>query len=424
MLTAETLDLLQSLGIALGVGLLIGLERGWHEREAPDGQRVAGVRTFGLLSLAGALSALLAQQWGGGIFSGAILSVVLMLLVGYWAALQRDPSVGMTTEIAGWVTFLLGALVMTGQAALAVAVAVIVMSLLGSKAILHRGMQLLSESELFALFKLLLLALVVLPLLPDHGMGPGQALNPRVIGWLVLLLAGLSFVGYFAIRVLGSRRGILLTSVLGGLVSSTALTVLFARQVVGRPQWAGVLAVGIALASATLFPRVWVEVSVVNPALASAILPPLLGMMLGAYLGALLLWWRSDRRLTEDAAVQPVFANPLELKTTLKFAALLVSIMLAAQALQQGAGRSGVLVLATVSGLVDVDALSLSMAQMHAAGQIAQPVAEQAIILTVMVNTLTKMALAFILGGRMLGARVASVLAPAVLIGGAVMLAG
>lgn len=424
MLTAETLDLLQSLSIALGVGLLIGLERGWHEREAPDGQRVAGVRTFGLLSLAGALSALLAQHWGGEIFSGAILSVVLMLLVGYWAALQRDPSVGMTTEIAGWVTFLLGALVMTGQAALAVAVAVIVMSLLGSKAILHRGMQLLSESELFALFKLLLLALVVLPLLPDQGMGPGQALNPRVIGWLVLLLAGLSFVGYFAIRVLGSRRGILLTSVLGGLVSSTALTVLFARQVIARPHWTGMLAVGIALASATLFPRVWVEVSVVNPALADTILPPLLGMMLGAYLGALLLWWRSNRRLTEDAAVQPVFANPLELKTALKFAALLVLIMLAAQALQQSAGRSGVLVLAAVSGLVDVDALSISMAQMHAAGQIAQPVAEQAIILTVMVNTLTKMALAFILGGRTLGACVASVLVPAVLIGGAVMLAG
>ncbi len=416
MLAPETLDVLQSLGVALGMGLLIGLERGWHDRDAPDGQRVAGVRTFGLLALAGALSMLLAQQCGGWVFAASILAVVGMQLVGYRAALQRDPSVGMTTEIAGWVTFLLGALAMTGHMVVAVAVAVVVMGLLGSKARLHRGLQLLSERELFALFQLLLLALVLLPLLPDQGMGPWQAVNPRVIGWLVLLLAGLSFAGYFAIRILGARRGLLLTSVFGGLVSSTALTLLFARQAISRPAWSAILATGIVLASATLFPRVWLEVQVVNPPLAAAILPPLLGMMLGAYLGALGLWWRRGQDQPTEG-IEPGLANPLELKAALKFAALLVLIMLAAQALQHGVGDAGVFALAAVSGLVDVDALSLSMAQMHAAGQMPLAVAERAIILTVGVNTLTKMLLAWLIGGRALGARVVGVMLPALVIG-------
>ena len=420
MLTPETLGLLQSLSMALGLGLLIGLERGWHDREVPDGHRVAGVRTFGLLSLAGALSALLTQQWGGWVFAAALLAVVGMQMAGYRAALQRDPSVGMTTEVAGWVAFLLGALAMTGQATLAVAVAVVVMILLGSKSWLHRRVQLLSEQELFALFKLLLLALVLLPLLPDRGTGPWQSLNPRLIGWLVLLLAGLSFAGYFAIRALGTRRGLLLTSVLGGLVSSTALTLLFARQAVSRTLWTAVLALGIVLASATLFPRVWLEVAVVNPALAAAIFPPLLAMSITAYAGALWLWWRHGRN-TAEAAVEPVFANPLELSAAVKFAALLVLIMLAAQLLRHTLGEAGVFALAAVSGLVDVDALSLSMAQMHAAGQLSSSVAEHAIVLTVMVNTLTKILLAWIIGGRALGLRIAWVLLLALLIGGVVV---
>lgn len=421
MLTPETQEMLQSLGVALGLGLLIGLERGWHDRAAPDGQRVAGVRTFGLLSLAGALSALLSQQWGGWVFAAALLAMAAMQIAGYRASLRHDLSVGMTTEVAGWVAFLLGALAMTGQTTVAVAVAVVVMVLLGIKPWLHRLVQLLSEQELFALFKLLLLALVLLPLLPNRGMGPWQAWNPQVIGWLVLLLAGLSFVGYVAIRVLGARRGLLLTSVLGGLVSSTALTLLFARQVVSRPQWVVMLALGIALASATLFPRVWLEVGVVNPALASVIFPPLLAMAITAYGGALWLWWRSGRIQTE-AAVEPVFNNPLELSAAVKFAALLVLIMFAAQALRQSMGDAGVFALAAVSGLVDVDALSLSMAQMHAAGQLSVWVAEHAIVLTVMVNTVTKILLAWAIGGRALGVRVAMVLLPALLMGGGVML--
>ncbi|WP_407275233.1 MgtC/SapB family protein [Halothiobacillus sp. DCM-1] len=420
MLTTETLDLLQSLGVALGIGLLLGLERGWHERAAPDGQRVAGIRTFGLLSLAGALTGLLAQHWGSWVFAAGMLGVVGLLLAGYRAAQRRDPSVGMTTEVAGWVAFMLGALVIVGQGMVAVAVAVVVMVLLGSKARVHRGVTLLSEQELFALFQLLVLALVVLPLLPDRGMGPWQALNPRVIGWLVLLLAGLSFIGYFAIRVLGARRGLLLTAVFGGLVSSTALTVLFARQALSHRAWVPVLAVGIVLASATLFPRVWLEVGVVNPLLAAELFLPMLAMMLAAYAGAFLLWRRSGQN-QPDAPIEPVLANPLELKAALKFAALLVAIMVAAQALQQQVGSAGVFGLAAVSGLVDVDALSLSMAQMQAAGQVPLWVAERAIMLTVWVNTASKMGLALLIGGRALGVTVAWVLIPATLLGMGVM---
>jgi len=418
----DPLVLLQSLGVALGIGLLIGLERGWHERSAEDGRRVAGVRTFGLIGLTGGLMGVLAAHFGSWVLVAGLLGLSAILVASYWAASLRDNAVGITTEIASLLTFILGVTAVAGYTYTAVVSAVVITILLGMKAILHRGLLKLSEEELFATFKLLLIALVILPVLPNGDFGPWGALNPFVIGWMILLLAGLSFIGYFAIRILGSQRGLILTSVFGGIVSSTALTLVFSRLARSGSGVTAVLAIGIVIASVTLLPRVVIEVGIVNPALASELIPVLGGMLLVGFGGAM-LWWRYGIRLqNKDMDVEPVLKNPLELTAALRFGLLLVSIMVFARAIQHVAGDAGIYALAAISGLADVDALSLSLAKMAADAQVASSVATEAIVLAILVNTMVKAALAYVIGGKALGLRVASVLLPAVAVGGVFIL--
>lgn len=421
-LSSDPLPLLQGLGTALGIGLLIGLERGWHDRAAVDGARVAGVRTFGLLSLMGSVCALLAEHFGAWVLVGGLLGVAALIAAGYLLAAKRDPSVGITTEVTGLLTFILGAAAMAGYPYVAVTTAVVATILLGTKSLLHAGVASLSQKELYALFKLLLIALVVLPILPDGNYGPWGSLNPFVIGWLVLLLAGLSFVGYFAMRILGPQRGLLLTSVFGGLVSSTALTLVVARLSRGRAELSLFLAIGIVIASVTLFPRVVIEVGIVNPALAIELMPVLGGMMLVGFSGALLWWWRGIRAQSQAMDIKPVLKNPLELTAALRFGFLLVLIMVIAHAIQQVAGDTGIYALAAISGLADVDALSLSLARMTTEAQISPAVATEAIVLAILVNTLVKTALAYVIGGKALGLKVASVLLPTILVGAGLIL--
>lgn len=418
----DPLVLLQSLGVALGIGLLIGLERGWHERSAEDGRRVAGVRTFGLIGLTGGVTGILAVHFGVWALVAALLGLSAILVASYWAASQQDDGVGITTEIASLLTFILGVTAVAGYTYTAVVSAVVITILLGMKSILHRGLLKLTENELFAIFKLLLIALVILPVLPDGDFGPWGALNPYVIGWMILLLAGLSFVGYFAMRILGPQRGLLLTSVFGGLVSSTALTLVFSRLARSGAGVTAVLAIGIVIASVTLLPRVVIEVGIVNSALAFALIPILGGMLLVGLAGAILWWWYGIGQQNKAMDVEPVLKNPLELSAALRFGLLLALIMLLARAILSVAGDAGIYALAAVSGLADVDALSLSLAKMVADAQLQPSVATEAIVLAILVNTMVKIMLAYVIGGKALGLRVASVLLPVVAVGGVLIL--
>lgn len=418
-LSADPFPLLQGLGIALGIGLLIGLERGWHGRAAADGGRVAGVRTFGLLSLMGGVCALLSEHYGAWVLLGGILGVALLIAAGYWLGVKRDPAIGITTEVAALLTFVLGAAAVAGFPYVAVAAAVVTTILLGTKSLLHEGVARLSQEELYAIFKLLLIALVLLPILPDGQYGPWGALNPYVIGWLILLLAGLSFVGYFAIGLLGPQRGILWTGFFGGLLSSTALTLNFSRLGRQRRQLSDLLAIGILIASATMFPRVLVEIAVVNPGLLAALSPVLVAVTSVAYAGAFWLWWRG--RQSFGAGVAPDadlgLRNPFELGSALRLGLLLVVIMVLARVLAQIWGDAGVYVLSAVSGLADVDALVLSLAKMAAQQDLSHSVATQGIVIAIVVNSLVKNLLAFAIGGVALGRQVALILLPALAVG-------
>lgn len=412
--TLPTAHVLELLATALAIGLLIGLERGWHERAAAEGARVAGLRTFGLIGLFGGLSALLGQQYGALVLGLIFVGYAILAASAYWVASRRDESLGITTEIASFIAFLLGAAAVSGYQLEAVAAAVVVTLLLGLKPLLHGWLMRMNQDELLAILKMLLISVVLLPVLPNQGYGPWGALNPYVIWWMIVLVAGVGFIGYFASRIFGNRKGLMLTSLFGGLSSSTALTVAFSRFSRQQASAVPLLAIGIIVASSTMFPRVLVEVAVVNRDLLPMLLLPLGVMAVVAYAGAYLLWRMAHGGDVPDA--QPTVRNPFELGSALRFGLLLVAIMLLAHALKQWFGHMGIYALAAFSGLADVDALVISLSRL--AGEGMDPhVAVHGIVIGTVVNTLVKTGLAFVLGGSVLGWRVGSVAVPAILLG-------
>jgi uncharacterized membrane protein (DUF4010 family) len=224
----DSLSMPLRLLVALAVGLLIGLEREWRRR-AEDSTGHAGLRTFGLIGLMGGLANVLNWSAGAWLLPAALLALAALLLADIKLGNGAVPGRDITTLVAALVTALLGALATSGEAQLAVAAAVVVTLLLNLKSRLHRWVDALSETEIAGVLRLLVISLVVLPVLPDKGYGPYAALNPRTIWLFVVLISALSFIGYFAIRVLGQRRGHRATGLFGGLVSSTATTAALAR---------------------------------------------------------------------------------------------------------------------------------------------------------------------------------------------------
>lgn len=235
---------LVGLGLALASGLLIGLERGWQQRERPEGHRVAGVRTFALIGLLGGLGGLLAQRWGAGMLIALLVLVGVYLVVGYLVTAHMHAVMGLTTSVAALATFAIGALATSGAWHVSAVAAVVVLALLRFKQLLHAGVGKLSEAEISSGTQLLLISVVVLPVLPDRGFGPYEALNPYRLWWAVVLLAVLSFAGFVLMRSLGRKRGLVFTALLGGIVSSTATTATLARWAGQTPGWRPLAAAG------------------------------------------------------------------------------------------------------------------------------------------------------------------------------------
>ena len=398
------------LGVALAIGLLIGVERGWSERDEEEGRRVAGVRTFALIGLFGGAAALVAQRAGV-----LIPALGLLALGGLFAtahvihAQTRPDQLGITVPVAGLLTFVLGGLAAMGEPAVAAAGAVVAALLLSSKPVLHHWLGTLRRRELAAGLQLLLLSVVGLPLLPDQGYGPWQALNPYRIWWMVVLIAAMSFVGYFAVKEAGARRGAIFTGLFGGLASSTALTLHFSRLARTEPGLTPVLAMGILLACGTMFPRMAVVLTLVAPEVVVPALLPLALMTLVVYGAALRQWWILGERHSEAATP---LANPLELPAAIGFGALLALVMVLAKGVEVWLGGLGVLALSAVSGIADVDAITLSLAGMSGSGW-APRIAVTGIIVAAAPNCLVKGGMARGIGGGRLGTAVALPLAGA-----------
>uniref|UniRef100_A0A832H3Y3 MgtC/SapB family protein n=1 Tax=Oscillatoriales cyanobacterium SpSt-402 TaxID=2282168 RepID=A0A832H3Y3_9CYAN len=394
------------LAISLAIGLIIGMERGWESRESPQGLRSAGIRSFGFVGLLGGITALLTAQLGVGVLAIAFLGLSLLVAVSYVLITQRTQDFGITTELALLLTFMLGALTGKGLLAEAVAVAVVITALLGFKQELHQSLQRLDRRELVATLQLLLIAAVVLPLLPNRNLGPWNSLNPRAIGLLVVLIAGISYVGYFAMRLWGARVGILATAVLGALVSSTAVTVSFGRMARREQKNFALLGAGISLASGTMALRILMEVSIVNPLLLPSLVPPLACLAIVPLIAAGAI---AIRTRTTEASTEVKLKNPIELTTALGYGTVFAVLFVLIRAMEAWFGNAGVYALAAISGITDVDAVSLSLAQ-ATKGDLPLVVGTTGILIAAMVNTIVKALLATIIGGWKLAQWCASIL--------------
>lgn len=417
-MTLGNFELFERLGVALALGLLIGLERGWQLRALPEGHRVAGFRTFALISLLGGVAALPLDAWGPiwlGVMAGA---VALVLTAGYWRGSANREDISATSVVAALLTFALGALAGRGELTVAASSAVVVTLLLGFKPELHHLLRRIQRDELVATLRLLLISVVLLPILPNRGFGPWSAFNPYQVWWLVVLVASVSYVGYFAIKLIGLKGGVLVTALLGGMVSSTAIAVSLARRGANQPEKAPLFSAGVIISSAIMFPRMLLVAGIAAPALvvplATLLMPPAL---VAAALAAPLT--RSgSRRAASDTGVQWQPRNPLELRTALGFGLFLVAMIFFSHAASNWIGARGLYLLGALSGLVDVDAITLSLATMWTRGGTSKEVAVAAIAIAAAVNTLVKPILVAAISGPQMGWRVGGALVVA-LIGGA-----
>ncbi len=392
--------------IALLIGALVGIDREKRKREDGHGS-IGGLRTFILMAAAGAMSAWLSVELETYlIFAGALGSAAAVVIAGYLVHARIHPdSIGLTTETAALVVFLLGATVLFGYVEIGVGLAIAVSAVLAYKQPLHGLVGRIGRDDLYAGLRLLIATFIVLPLLPDRTIDPWDALNPYKLWLLTILIASLSLIGYVATRLVGSHRGAAVTGLTGGLVSSTAVTLSFARQSRGATAGADAFACGILVAWAVMFGRVVVEVLVVNAALIGSLWPALLAMGGAAVVAAVLFYLRS-RRTTEGATDRDAvpLSNPFSLTSAAKFTAFFAVVLMLVALTRHYYEGQGLLLVAALAGLTDVDAITLSMADYARIGE--ADLAAQAIVVAALANTVVKVGMVVVLGGAAVRRRV------------------
>ena len=399
----DTFELIQRMAVALAIGLVIGIERGWQQREEAEGARAVGLRTYALAGLLGGAWGAIARgtgDWGVVALGLAFMTFAGAIVVFRLRELEHDKTFGATTVVASMIAFALGAMAVVGDQVVAAAAGVAAAVLLALKTVLHTWLKKLTWEELRAGLILLAMTVVLLPVLPDREISTWFPLNPREVWLLTILIAGLSFAGYVAIRIAGPQLGVLVSGIAGGLVSSTATTINMARLARQHAERTKLFAAAILLSSAVMMLRVIFLVGVVNASLLQLIVPPLvLAVLAQVFLGGALGNWARS----EETVDQPlVLKNPFDLGVVLSFGALLAVIMMLTKLLADWAGASGAFALAAISGTFDVDAISLSLARL-VPSELDANTAAYAILIAVTANSMTKIALAWTTGGASLG---------------------
>lgn len=394
------LELARDFGTALLLGALIGIEREKHNMR--QGFGIAGVRSFVMLALIGAvaglLSTTLAMPW---VLPAAVVAAAAAIVAGYVAGTKKRPeSIGITTELASIFVCLLGAMVTSGYRDLGVGLGVVAAALLAYKVPLHDMVGRLGWDDVLVGMRFLLATFIVLPLLPDRTVDPWDAINPYKLWLLVLLISGLSLVGYVASRWLGPRRGLVLTAVTGGLVSSTAVTLAFAKQSADERAPRLQLAAGALLSWSIMSVRVVVAVSIVNAALLAPLWPPCTAMALLAGAAAWIYLRRdaAGRAVTTDVPLK----NPFSLLSASRFGLLFAAVQLLLAFARQHLPQSGTYTVAVLAGVTDVDAITLSMAERSRAQAESVDVAVVATMLASFSNTVGKVAMAAFMGRRLI----------------------
>lgn len=388
---------LGALGVAALIGLVIGIEREWSGKASGPQARFGGVRTFFLLGLLGGMAGLFLRQDLLAIATSVLIGGIALVVTAYFLTSRRpgaEPDA--TTEVAALLVLALAVLATLGFHLLAGGITALVVLALREKAFLHRLVKRIGEEELRAAFLFAVLAFVVLPLLPEGPYGPLNGIRPRSLWAVVLLFSGLSFAGYIARRIAGPRLGYPITGLLGGLLSSTAVTLQFSRHSKQEPSLAVPLALGVLGACTVLLPRVAVVSAILNPAVARAVLPFLIPP---AVVGLAIVGWALFRRRRGDTdKAELTDRNPLRLLAAIGMALALQAVIMVIVFVRDTWGSSGVLASAAVLGLTDVDALTFSMSSMGTTPDLVQ-LAARAIAIGILANTALKIGLAVILGG-------------------------
>src|SRR5262245_6571773 len=385
------------LGISLGLGLLVGLQR---ERAA---SRLAGMRTFPLVTLLGTLCAMLAQSFGGWVLAAGLVSLAALIVVGNLLEMREGPAdPGLTTEVALLLMFSVGAYLIMGTREVAIAIGGGVAVLLQFKGSLHGLVRKLGDDDLTAIMRFVLISLVILPALPNRAFGPYSALNPREIWLMVVLIVGISLAGYIIYKFFGEQAGIVVGGALGGLISSTATTVSYARRTRSDPVGSRAAAIVIIAASTVAFGRILLEIALVAPSFFPKAFPQIFALLLLMTLVGSSVWFWGRNEPT----AMPTQENPSELKSALGFAAIYAIVVFAVAVAKEHFGELGLYAVAALSGLTDMDAITLSTAQMVRSSRLDADYGWRVIVLASLANLMFKSLIVVALGKRQLYRRV------------------
>ncbi len=379
---ADPLDLMMKLGTSLALGGIIGIQR---QRSGSD---IGGIRTFPICAAIGTFLAMASpagsRAW---VILGGLLALTALLISSNWLRPvdKRDP--GITTEVAALLTLLIGAVVYSGPTIVAVAMGIVLLGILEFKPGLHAFAQKIQERDINAILQFGLVTFIILPILPNEPFGPFETLNPQKTWYMVVLVAGMGLAGYVGIKLVGVKYGMLLSGFLGGLVSSTATTMTFARRSREDEELSTIGTVVVMLACTMLFFRVTIEAAVVHrgmvPTLASRFAVMLIPALVVTY-------WLFRKAGSARSDAPPEVKNPCDLKTAVTFGILYAGILLVLALCKQYLGNAGLYVAATVSGLTDMDAITLSTAGLAGRGDISDATATNLIVVATISNTIFK----------------------------------
>ena len=398
--------------ISLLIGALIGTER---QRRLAEERLigVAGLRTFTLIALLGTLCANMAVYYSQEFIIVAFGSFMLLVGIAYYSASSRTQGrVDLTSAVAAILAFILGSLsFFDDRRLLAVALAVVITWILATRKVTHRYVETISETDLLDTLKMGIIALVIYPFLPDQPLDPFNTLNPRQIWLMVVLVSLIGYVGYILIRILGTEKGLSLTGVLGGLVSSTAVTTAMASEVRSQKEMLSSAVFATTIASCTMFPRMLFIVLVVNRDIFLTLLPKLGSMtIVGVALAVLLL------RKKDPVGKSVALKDPFRILPALTFGGFFAIVLLTSKLASIYFGNAGTYAASVIAGLADVDAISLSMATL-AKSSLMPNTAVTAITLAAITNTLVKLSISYIMGTREFGNRIATIFLPMIIVG-------
>lgn len=377
-------DLLLQIGSALAVGILVGVERGWQQRGAHEGMRVAGVRTFSLLGIVAGLAGLLGAQGYAVVASAIVIGAAVIAGLGYWQTMKTNGLVDATSPVAAMVTLALGFLGGSGEPGLAVAGGAVVTLILALRAELHKLMVALDAEDIKAFARYAVIAVAVFPFLPQGRFGPYDAWEPQTLWFVVVIVTGFSFLGYVANRVFGSKRGTIATALIGGAYSSTAVTQSFSQRL-GVGQGGGAENAGIALATAVMYLRVIVLVALIATPLLSHFLVLVAPALL---VGFAVSYWLYRRSEHSNGPAPP--GNPIALLPALTFVAFVALAAVAARWAQESFGEQGIAVLLFLMGTMDVDASIVTAGGLEP-GTINPALAALAVAGTILANMSVKL---------------------------------